>query len=373
MRAPGGGACYVLEDGEGRGVLLATVGGLRAALVRRMTGAAEGGPSKRVDYRAVVRRVRWRAVYSPFEANWAYLENVRAMFPDTYQRLIRRWRCHWVGVDRDAAHPRFKASDDPGKESGRVFGPIREGKAARQLVERLEDLFDLCRYHDVLVQSPAGTACAYKEMGKCAAPCDGSIGMDVYRNQVDAAIGFLAGPREGWVAEVEARMAAAAASLAFEEAQRFKSMLERAGAMDGPGLAHVAALERFKFLCLQRGQRKGRPRAFVITPGRIRFLGEMLVKQMDQQIDWLLGQVGRIAGEALPRLDRAACERMALVSWHLFRGEREAGEFLRIDDGLDVEMVAAAVARINEKPTDEGAGQDASANAMSSEEDAGAG
>jgi len=53
------------------------------------------------------------------------------------------------------------------------------------LIEIAEDAFDLCRYYNVLVEAPGARACAYKEMGKCPAPCDGSISMEQYRGMVE--------------------------------------------------------------------------------------------------------------------------------------------------------------------------------------------
>lgn len=369
LGVPGRGACYVLEDGDGRPVLLATVGGLRAAVVRRMTESDADGPSRRVDYRAVVRRVRWRPVFSPFEANWCYLENVRLMFPESYRRLIRRWRCHWVCVDANAEHPRFTLASRPGQITGQAFGPIQEARAARQLVESVEDLFDLCRYHEVLVQSPHGAACAYKEMGKCPAPCNGSVTMDGYRRQVAAGIAFLTEPREQWFRAIEQQMTEAADALAFERANRFKSMLDRARVIDIPAMAFLAPLERFGYLSLQPGQRKGRARAFVVTPGRITFMGEILPKQRDEQLQWLVDQASRIAAQPRPELGDAALERMALVGWHLFRGDRDPGVFLSIDQELTPAIVADAVERINEKPGDRTEIEPPALDAMSSDSD----
>ena len=39
-------------------------------------------------------------------------------------------------------------------------------------------LRDLCRKHDILVQAPTGQACVYHEMGRCPAPCDGSMTLE---------------------------------------------------------------------------------------------------------------------------------------------------------------------------------------------------
>ncbi len=55
-------------------------------------------------------------------------------------------------------HPRFRKTSNLSDESLAYAGPIRDKNAANRLVESLEELFDLCRYHNTLVQVPHGKA-----------------------------------------------------------------------------------------------------------------------------------------------------------------------------------------------------------------------
>ena len=76
------------------------------------------------------------------------------------------WRkSWWVGVERAGDFPRFRKTSQISDERLAYVGPVRDKHAAQRLIESLEDLFDLCRYHEILVQAPRGKACAYKEMG----------------------------------------------------------------------------------------------------------------------------------------------------------------------------------------------------------------
>ncbi len=318
------------------------VGNLRAAVVRRLSGKADDEPTKRIDYRAVTRRVRWRAVFSRFEGHWAYLENARRLFPETYGRLIRHFRAWWIHVDPTAGHPRFVAANAPTSPPAASLGPVAGATAARRYVEMLEDVFDLCRYHDILQQAPHGQACAYKEMGKCPAPCDGSITMDAYRDQIDRAIRFVDPPHEPWLAEQTARMKAAAAELNFERAGRIKTRIERARTATAPGYEHFASLERFGYLVLQHGDGKRKVRPFIVAPGVIDFPGEMKPKALDQQIEYLAEYAKHLWQRPTVEMDRPAVERTNLVAWHLLRGKREPGIFIHADDCTD-DRIAAAI------------------------------
>src|SRR4051812_34617488 len=87
-RVPAKGAVYLLADEGGRPVQLLCVGNLRQSLKRRLIGEEQVGPSKRVNYRDLVRRIFWRRVDSPFEADWIYYEAARALFPQTYRGMV---------------------------------------------------------------------------------------------------------------------------------------------------------------------------------------------------------------------------------------------------------------------------------------------
>src|SRR5437763_5649063 len=80
-RVPAKWVVYLLSDAEDRPVQLLCVKNLRYSLKRRLGGEETIGVSKRVNYRELVRRVRWRRVDSAFEADWLYYEAAREVFP----------------------------------------------------------------------------------------------------------------------------------------------------------------------------------------------------------------------------------------------------------------------------------------------------
>ena len=173
--APARWAVYLMSDADDRPVQLLCVRNLRASLKRRLGPSPDEEPSKRIDYRALVRRVRWKRVDNPLESDLTYLDVARTIYPDTYRKLVTLRTVHWVHVDPDAPHPRWRVTEDPCPGCGFVFGPMAERGQAQRLVEKLEDLFDLCRYHNILVQAPLGTPCAYKDMHKCPAPSAATV------------------------------------------------------------------------------------------------------------------------------------------------------------------------------------------------------
>ncbi len=338
MKLPGKGACYLFSDGDDRPVLMATVGNLRNAVHRRFTQPDDDEqPSKRIDYRAVVRHIRWRPTFSRFEADWVYLETARRLMPAEHRRWVGTWRCHWLAVDPDEPFPRWGAIRRIAEPAGQVLGPLPDASAARRYIEMLEDLFDLCRYHDILTQAPQGKACAYKEMGKCPAPCDGTVSMGHYRQQIRDSIAFATEPLERRQQAMQQQMRRAADALDFEQAARIKQHTERARTALAPAYRHMFPLDRFRYLSLQRGSGKRKVRCFYIDPTAIHFLGEMQPKQQTEQIDWMLQQIEHrrqsptTPTAPTPHIDKIAGERIGLAAWHLLRDDDREGRFLPAD------------------------------------------
>ena len=118
-----------------------------------------------MNYREIVRKIYWRRVDSNFEADWIYLEAVE-LFPRTYQGMVGFKPAWFVQVDPSNNFPRHQ-DDCAAGEARQAIGPLEDKHAAARLIQLVEDSFDLCRYYNILVESPNARACAYKEMGKC--------------------------------------------------------------------------------------------------------------------------------------------------------------------------------------------------------------
>jgi excinuclease UvrABC nuclease subunit len=357
-------AVYLLtapDEGQGGGerpVLLATVGDLRSALRRRLSepvpaqGAENAGPTrtKRIDYGRLCTRVHYRIVHSPLAANWHYAQAARVLFPRTYRELVAFRPTWWIGLERDVVAARFpklrrtQALDD----ASLVYaGPIRDKSAAGKLIELVEDLFDLCRYHHILVQAPLGKACAYKEMGKCPAPCDGSVPLEWYYAAIRAAFTFITGEsRAAFFAAQQAAMRAAAAKLAFEKAQKIKQRLDRAGEVSNEAYAHLASLERFAFLTLQPGQGKPFVEPFLLHGGVIRPLPQLHKKTLAAEAGKLFEAIRAAATTpVVPPIDERGVEEMGLIAYHLFRNE-DAGVYLPLGTITGPEQIVAAAEQI---------------------------
>ena len=133
---------------------------------------------------------------------------------------------HFFGRDHRLQLARFFFVDFSVGSNPRSIGWRVKREPTKCPSYSVEDAFDLCRYYNVLVEAPHGKACAYKEMGKCPAPCDGSISLEQYRRLVDWSLATLIDPAQ-MIRQQTQRMQLAASDLKFEAAAKIKAYIEQ--------------------------------------------------------------------------------------------------------------------------------------------------
>jgi excinuclease ABC subunit C len=349
-------AVYLMADENGKPVQLLCVKNLRASLERRLgPGEPDAGLSRRVNYREIVRSVSWTRVDSTFEADAAFLEAARQVFPETYRGMFGFRPAWFVHVNPWATHPRYTRTIDPTGQTGLYLGPIEDKHAAQKLVHTAENLFDLCRDYSILSQSPDAGPCAWKQMNKCVGPCDGTIGLDAYRQLVAYSAQVLSDPQDN-IREQTRRMKQAAAELRFETAEKIKVYIEQLSQLGKGPFRHVRPLKDFQYVTLQRGPRAGTAKVFLVTPGCIDQIAAIIAEP--RGINDLLRQALSVAQVRCNEpLDETGVERIGVVAHHLFQPKAKQGVFLPLDT-LDEKSLAKAYRDLlNQKPQDEAVGE----------------
>lgn len=347
---------YLLADASNKPVQLLCVKNLRASLERRLGSDQEiDGPTRRVNYREIVRHVSWRRVDSAFEADAVYLEAARQVFPQTYRGMLGLRPAWFVHVNPATAFPRYIKTNDPTGRTGTYFGPIEDKHAAQKLVHAVENLFDLCRDYSVLTQAPRAGPCAWKQMDKCVGPCDGSVSLEAYRELIAYSTRVLVDPRD-YEREQTVRMRQAAAELRFEVAEKIKAYVEQVSQLGKGAFRHVRPLAQFQYVAMQRGPRAGAAKVFLVTPGQIEEVAA-LVAEPQWPADLLRHALGAAHAKQELAVDEAGAERVGVVAHHLFQPKAKQGVFLPLHAIDEKSLVKAYRDLMNQKPPEESAGE----------------
>lgn len=357
-RLPSGGGVYLLTDEQDRTVLLSAAGDLRRALRIRLAEPATaeddtsaGAVSRRANLAAVVRKIWWQPAHSQFELYYRFWRVARQLMPRTYLEQLGFAASWFVHVDAGATFPRFAVGKVLRGRRGVDLGPFATMGDAQRFVQLLEDGFDLCRYGHVLEQAPAGQRCAYFDMGRCAAPCDGSVPMSAYQHQVARAVGFALGERESVWSDLDSRMRVAAGRQEFERAAALKQRLERLRGVEHRSFRLAGPMERFNYLVVQRGPGRVRVMPFFVVRGRIEPGEVVRLSEVPDAVEAWLSRLRAdletkeeddlpSSGDALTELS----EQVWLVNHFLWRKD-PPGLFLKADEEVSATGLAEAIAR----------------------------
>jgi len=342
---PPTGGVYVLADATRRPILLSMGENLRRVVGHRLRQRPEAEPTKRADLAQVARHVFYRLTHNRFETAWAHWLAARRLFSGVYRKQLGFGPAWMLRLEVDAAAPRWRVVKRY-EGAGRYAGPFARRSDAEALLQILEDAFDLCRYYDILQQAPRGEACAYYEMGKCPAPCDGTISMDAYRAILNESWAFARGRRGPRLAALEADMRSAADALAFERAAAIRQTLDRAaGAAIQPAFRHVTELSTGGWIIiLPSGPRRRDPvrrrlSSFILRGGRLKHGPAGTAAELDVLCARWCALFDPASEDALDSAmpaddDAARSEALWLAAKFVFQDERGPGVFVPFDEPL---------------------------------------
>ena len=133
----------------------------------------------------------------------------------------------YIRVTVTEAFPRVQFSRLMKKDGARYFGPFTSADAVRETIELLNRMYGLrdCRRNlpkDIGKERP----CLNFHMGRCCGPCTGKVTEEEYRKRADLALSFLGGNYGEIMRDLKAKMQAASDEMNFEEAIRWRDLLE---------------------------------------------------------------------------------------------------------------------------------------------------
>ena len=152
------------------------------------------------------------------------------------------------------------------------LGPFSSRKTAEKCLAALHDTFPVRQCSDRLAREPSRAACVLAEMGRCLAPCDGSVDATTYAAVVRQLRDTLLRRPDDVVDAINLRMVALAADERFEEAGVHRDRLSafvRAAART----QRLSAVTRCAEVVAARREDDGRWAVHVVRFGRLAAAG----------------------------------------------------------------------------------------------------
>ncbi len=212
---------YQMKDKNGEIIYVGKAKNLHARVNQYFTGAHDFKTTKMVanieDFDFIVTRSEKEALVLEINLIKKYRPKYNIMFIDDssypYIKLTKE------------AYPRLMIARDMKKDrKSRYFGPFPDAGAARSTLKILQTVYPFRR-----CERMPDKVCLYYHLGQCLGPCQYEIPEETYRQFADDVVRFLNGDTKEITAGLEKKMLAASEALQFEEAGRYKQMLDDIG------------------------------------------------------------------------------------------------------------------------------------------------
>lgn len=163
--------------------------------------------------------------YTPLHAEVVELRLIAAHAPRYNRRSKFPDRNQWIKIT-DETYPRLSVVRAVRDDQATYFGPFHRRQSAEDVVLAIYDGFPIRQCTPRLSQSKLINACALAAMGRCSAPCDGTISRDDYGAIVEQVRTALSTDVRGAVTGLQAKLRRLVDQQRFEEADTIRRRLE---------------------------------------------------------------------------------------------------------------------------------------------------
>ncbi len=171
---------------------------------------------------------RFEYIVTDSELEALVLENnLIKEYSPKYNTLLKDDKTYpYIKVTLGEEFPRIMFSREMKKDKSKYFGPYTSAAAVKDTIELLNKLYQLRTCNKSLPKEIGkDRPCLNYHIKQCLAPCQGYIDKEAYRQQIAGAMEFLNGNYGPIQKDLEAKMTAAAQNMEFEEAAKYRDLL----------------------------------------------------------------------------------------------------------------------------------------------------
>jgi len=214
---------YKFRDQHRRVIYVGKAKNLRARLTSYFQDLA-GLHSRTATMVTTAASVEWTVVNTEVEALQLEYSWIKEFDPRFNVKYRDDKSYPWLAVTLNEEFPRVMVGRGAKKKGVRYFGPYSHAWAIRETVDLLLRVFPMRSCSNGVFKRSAqiGRPCLLGYIGKCSAPCVGTVSAEEHRAIVDDFCDFMAGQTTAFVKRLEKEMYAASDETDFERAARLR-------------------------------------------------------------------------------------------------------------------------------------------------------
>lgn len=300
--------------------------------------------------------VEWTMVGSELEALQLEYTWIKEFTP-RFNIMFRDDKSYpYLAVTMGEKFPRAQVMRGERKKDTRYFGPFYPAKAIRETLDTLLRVFPVrtCSTGVFNRAQRTGRPCLLGYIGKCSAPCVGSISEEDHRDLAAQLCTFMSGEAKPFIVRLEKEMARAVEELDYETAARVRddiAALKRVFERNTVVLSEDTDADVF---AIEEDELEAAVQVFHVRGGRIRGQRGWVVEKVEETstpelVEHLLQQVygeGDISNNSIPRevlVPILPSNAEQLSQW--LRGLRGSGVDMRVPQRGDKATLMQTVAQ----------------------------
>lgn len=188
-----------------------------------------------------------------------------------YNTLLKDDKTYpYIKVTLGEEFPRILFSREMKKDKSKYFGPYTSAAAVKDTIELLNKLYQLRTCHRSLPKEIGNERpCLNYHIKQCLGPCQGYIDKEQYRQQIAGAMEFLNGNYGPIQKDLEAKMLTAAENMEFEEAAKYRDLLNSVKQVSQKQKITDSDLEDKDVLALYQDESEAVVQVFFIRGGKL--------------------------------------------------------------------------------------------------------
>ena len=205
-----------------------------------------------------------------------------------YNTMLRDDKTYpYIKVTVSESYPRISLSRLMKKDKSRYFGPYTSAYSVRETIDLINKLYGLRDCSRVLPKDIGKERpCLNYHIGQCCGPCiKDKVSPEEYRQRLDKALDFLGGNYGPVIKELKTRMQEASEKLEFEEAARYRDLLEHVQSIAQKQKIEDMNQEDKDIVALARDEEDAVVQVFFVRAGRMVGREHFYMKHSESESD----------------------------------------------------------------------------------------